>query len=889
MRKTLTFLVLFCVHVFLTPCLGQALDAFQSSMANYAEKHPQEKIHLHTDREIYGAGETIWYKIYSTIGLENNLSILSNIGYVELVSPRGETVNRKIHTIFSGVGVGEMELTDTLTEGSYRLRAYTNWMRNDSADYFFEKVLQIGNLRTDNIISSSKLVRDNETSFYEIHLQRPDDKPWPKTQVQYHIIHQGELIDKGRELLSPEGNVRIKVSEENQGKQIALQFEDTDKSTIKKLVSTDPFFRKNSLQVFPEGGQLVANEMNRLAFKAVDTLGRGIPAEITVFTAARDTAAQVRTNPLGMGSVPCYIAENEQYTAEATFQDGTTSNITVGQASTDAVSLSVNASQSNKIFAQVNLSPSQINEKDIYISLQHLGKIFYMAKQKANQKNILFNIPKTDLPMGVMTLTLLNQNLIPLVERPIFNYNPEALLPATITQDKSDYGTREKVTTTLTIGSDEDSVRMAALSASVVNLAHSQSEGENRGSILSSLLLQADLQGFVETPSYYFDAEQGIKAQEIDDLLLTQGWRRINIVQLHSSPATEARFRPEKGLSIKGYTRKIGRKAAAPEATVQLISTHNFMDFIDTTSNEEGRFAFDDLIFPDSIKFLISAKNQNGKNNIDIIADPFLEPHANLNRNAPLIRNDINRIYQQPLQAGKSFHQELEKKGLMDDVLQIEEVVVSAQKPKAAENSSNLNGPGNADQILSADDLSTCATLEMCLAGRLLGVYFQAGQPYNTRGNVPMQVVLDGMYMDGDALAAINPVDVESVEVLRNINYTSIYGSHGGGGLLIITSKTGRDARASGFQPRGLLALQPKGIAVSKDFYKPVYEPGASNQFEQDLRTTIHWEPSIVTDDLGKATFDFYTSDEAGLYQIIIEGVDLSGRLLHRVLQLEVN
>ena len=88
MRKLLPFLVLFCVSFLLVPCQGQTLDAFQSNMENYVEQRPQEKLHVHTDREIYGAGETIWYKIYATIGLENNLSILSNIGYLELLDPR---------------------------------------------------------------------------------------------------------------------------------------------------------------------------------------------------------------------------------------------------------------------------------------------------------------------------------------------------------------------------------------------------------------------------------------------------------------------------------------------------------------------------------------------------------------------------------------------------------------------------------------------------------------------------------------------------------------------------------------------------------------------------------------------------------------------------------
>ncbi|MGO1649875.1 MAG: TonB-dependent receptor plug domain-containing protein [Sphingobacterium sp.] len=888
MRKLLPFLVLFCVSFLLVPCQGQTLDAFQSNMENYVEQRPQEKLHVHTDREIYGAGETIWYKIYATIGLENNLSILSNIGYVELLDPVGESVSRKINTLFSGVAVGEMALADTLTEGSYRLRAYTNWMRNDSSDYFFEKVLQIGNRRADDILSTTKLVEDNGTSFYEIELQSPNGEPWPRTYIQYNALQDGESVDKGRESLSPEGIIRIKVNEKNKGRQIALRFASTNESTVKKLISTDKFFKENSLQIFPEAGQIVGNEMNRLAFKAINPEGLGIPAEITILNSSKDTIAQLSTNPLGMGSVPCYIADGDQYTVETTFEDGTISRIPVPQPTSEAISMAVNASQSEKIFAQVNLSPNQINDQDIYLGLQHLGTIFYMAKQKANQKNVLFTIPKQDLPMGVMTLTLLNQNLVPLVERPIFNYNPDRLLPVVVKQDQSVYGTREKVTNTLIAGNDNDSVRMAAISASVINLDRYQKEAESGVSLLSSLLLQADLQGFIENPSYYFDDQEGFKAQELDDLLLTQGWRRLHIQQLDSIQTAEPRFQAEKGLSIQGYTRKIGRKTPSPNATVQLISTHNFMDFIDTTSNDDGRFSFDELIFPDSIKFLISAKDQKGKNNIDIITDPFLSPNPNLNQNAPLVKNDINRLFDPQFQADKQFYKELENKGLMDNVLQIEEVVVTAQQPKAAENSSNLNGPGNADQVVTADDLSTCSTLEICLAGRLTGVYFQGGVPYNTRGNVPMQVVLDGMYMDEDALTMISPMDVQSVEVLRNANYTTIYGSYGAGGLIIITSKTGRDARASGFQPRGLLAVQPKGVAISKEFYKPVYEPGSQTQFQKDLRTTIHWEPSIVTDETGTATFDFYTSDEPGTYRMIIEGVDLNGRLLHRMEQFEV-
>src|SRR3546814_15142318 len=59
--------------------------------------------------------------------------------------------------------------------------------------------------------------------------------------------------------------------------------------------------------------------------------------------------------------------------------------------------------------------------------------------------------------------------------------------------------------------------------------------------------------------------------------------------------------------------------------------------------------------------------------------------------------------------------------------------------------------------------------------------------PYTTL----FRSILDGMYMEGDALSMISPSDVETVEVLRGIGNTAIYGSRGGGGVLIITTKRG--------------------------------------------------------------------------------------------------
>jgi len=46
-----------------------------------------------------------------------------------------------------------------------------------------------------------------------------------------------------------------------------------------------------------------------------------------------------------------------------------------------------------------------------------------------------------------------------------------------------------------------------------------------------------------------------------------------------------------------------------------------------------------------------------------------------------------------------------------------------------------------------------------------------------------------------------------------------------------------------------------------------------------DLRSTIHWEPNVITDRDGKATVSFYSADKPADYTATIEGTDLNGNL----------
>ncbi len=151
-----------------------------------------------------------------------------------------------------------------------------------------------------------------------------------------------------------------------------------------------------------------------------------------------------------------------------------------------------------------------------------------------------------------------------------------------------------------------------------------------------------------------------------------------------------------------------------------------------------------------------------------------------------------------------------------------------------------------------------------------------------------MQIVIDGMMVEPDFISSINPIDVESIEVLRSGANTAIYGMRGGGGVLVINTKRGEINNDYRNYAPGIISYNPKGFYKGREFYSPDYSDPQINPKMADLRTTIYWNPSIVTDSMGKASVEFYNGDGIGTYKATIEGVDINGKIGRQIFRYSV-
>lgn len=121
------------------------LRTLLNKLQNHYKWYPQQKAYLHTDKSSYDVADVIWFKAYVVNATSHIPDAMSTNLYVDLLNPSGMVVQTRLLRLKNGVAHGDFSLEDTIPEGRYKIRAYTNWMRNLGDGFFFSKDLYISN------------------------------------------------------------------------------------------------------------------------------------------------------------------------------------------------------------------------------------------------------------------------------------------------------------------------------------------------------------------------------------------------------------------------------------------------------------------------------------------------------------------------------------------------------------------------------------------------------------------------------------------------------------------------------------------------------------------------------------------------------------------------
>ena len=314
------------------------------------------------------------------------------------------------------------------------------------------------------------------------------------------------------------------------------------------------------LQFFPESGSMVHGFRNKIGFKAMGMDGRGKEVQGTVFGAKGDTAAHFKSNRLGMGIFFLEADSTTTYYAKLLPRDNIDSLVTypLPKVVPKGSILSVTKTR-DKI--RLRITSNSLTGR-VFVKASCRGVGHYLIEGRLRDGQLVYELPAEQLPEGIIVFTLMDEQHIPVAERLYFNESARDRLDITLAMDKDQYGRRAESGLDIQVLGNGTSLPMVDFSVMVINKNH---WGQGTETIRSYFLLSSELRGEVEDPGHYFREENSDRSNDLDALLLTQGWRNYKYPVKRQGNTF---FCPNGGLPLRAGWRLNSLKKGLPKELV---------------------------------------------------------------------------------------------------------------------------------------------------------------------------------------------------------------------------------------------------------------------------------------------------------------------------------
>ena len=876
--KYLLALLVLCSSLQAALCQQLSFEEQLQLQDSLTLRYLREKIFIHYDKPYYKPNDSIWLKGYVLDAVEHRYHDNTGIAYIDIINDENEVVKRISAVVLFGSFSSCIALPpDDFKQGSYILKAYTNWMRNFGDSLFFESRFKIIDPRSGQWRADIRKI-DFSNNKFTLHaiLKSDDAQPLQNTGISLKLRSglrnflnlrtatdaNGTIyIDTALSNIKPEKNVILELSSKN-NIQLNIPVKNSAVSAI-------------DLQFLPEGGNLIAGIEQKIGFKAIDIFGKGIDVSGVIKDSKQKVTTRFSTIHNGMGVFSISPVAGEKYFAE--LANGTVYDLP--EIKTNTTSFQVNSTAGSDSITVKVLSVPQLLPAVYYFAGSVRGVTYAIAKISTAKEETEITLHKKLFPQGIARFTLYDKNLNPLNERISFIWHNEEI-KLSVASHKSQYQQKDSVSLIIKSVNENAAPVTGSFSIAVIDTAQVKIP-VNYENILSYMLLSSDLKGSIEDPYFYIKNPYGPATEA---LMLTQGWVSYDWKTLQ--PA----FEKEHEFSISGRVSNAFNKAL-PNVSVVLFAKVGSSGVIlkDTVANDSGIFTFNNfpLFLNDSVSMVLRSLNKRGKAfNVGIDLAPQTYPlypdDASLAWQDNILFDTVSRKY---ILGQQMLRQQIKRDGNF-----LEEVVVSAKVKIPG--SKNLNKDGGADKVITEKTLDKTpkASLLDLLRKQVPGFIAFRGRPL-TIGHSKVEIIMDGMElawfeMDPmDILEYYSAEDVKGIEFMSSLKYNMVYRNRFLDPMvsavkdytfLEITTKTGQGPFLKKIP--GIYLYKPLVPVISRQFYSPKYASSEQETAFPDLRSTIYWNPGIFTNEKGEAEVSFYTSESNSSYLIILQGTDLNGR-----------
>ncbi len=640
-----------------------------------------------------------------------------------------------------------------------------------------------------------------------------------------------------------------------------------------------------TLQFFAEGGDVVAGVVNKIAFKATDQWGTPVAVKGMVQTTGGTKVDSFRAVHNGMGFLYLQPQPGVSYVAKWKDAKGIVQTTPLPAVKEEGVVMQLSAIGSRRQFtiSRTEGVPDRLKKLHLVGTLhqQMVFKADIDLSASSSKKGV---IPIENLPSGIVTITLFDDDWSPMAERITFVNNNDYSFAADM--QVNHWGLNKRARNEIQINVPEDIG--ANLSISVTDAAIA---GDSSSNILSQLLLSGDLKGYIHQPAHYFKNNHDTTAQQLDLVMLTNGWRRFkwgDAIAGKLPQMAHPRDTSYLALSGKVYGFAPAQLAGGTASIVMFVKQKDSASkMIMSPLESNGTFNEPDMVFFDSVSvyYMLQPSKTLKGGEVRFMEDRLPVPDYKkfaryFTPYNPL--TDTTGNYQHYLLA----MEKLKATDLMKEKM-LENVTVRAKTKTPLEvldekYASGLFRFGDGYQFDLVNDRMAGSYMNIFqyLQGKVAGLQINtsgANVSLSWRQSTP-QLYLDEMPTDVSMISSIPVQDVAYVKVMRPPFMGAVGG--GAGGAIAIYTRRGNDVASE--PGKGLSTHVINGYTPVKEFYAPNYSTFDRRNEQRDGRTTLYWNPMVLTTPNKKSvTLVFYNNDVTNAFRVVIEGMTRDGRLVH--------
>jgi hypothetical protein len=633
---------------------------------------------------------------------------------------------------------------------------------------------------------------------------------------------------------------------------------------LKPVIKTD-----YDIQFLPEGGHFIEGVDNVFGVKVTDAAGHGISVKGKVVDSGNKEITSFNTNQLGMSSFTIADSINTTCHSVITLPNGSTHEEKLPETEKQGISLRINSHPEDEVLVRLQINPKARLLNQAYILMVHANGIkYHMYKIEFKEApSVQINMNKSEMDNGIIYTTLFNEDFKPIAERLFYNQN--SIIKGSLSLK--------------TIALQNDSIKLtitasdSASKAQIANLSFSILPGDTRmnqftTSLLAESRLRPALRGEIENPGYYFEKNDAVHLNALDNLMLTQGWRKYDWQEIAKNVPKQYAYIEENAFTINGAVRNWIKDKPELKSRVTLLSPQNNI-MMQSTVDNEGKFSFFNLYLADSTSAIISATSISGAEWNRVLQISSTESQMEIPVLAqttaiPLINGTAN--------------EEMPK--LTKGAIQLGEVLVTAKRKDPFMNNPFVSSMSKQFEI-NKDNYTRYKNLEDLLKLQFNVLAYMT--PNDGKYHFNMQRATKKNYLDQDipimtidGIRVKDPIellsyDLSVIETVAVDKSGTTGGMEGANGVIAITirkkplfEKTGDDMN--------LMRLKINGYAKPQRFFEPKYLITPENP-DFSRYATLYWRPNVITDSNGIASFNFHVPNSIKSIFIRAEGINDAG------------